>query len=1318
MPVVTSSSASFAPTRTFLSQSLTRSRRAVALLACIVVVLRIFSAASTRAAAPTYLLSEGFEGPGYENSGWVVPPNSTSAPEPDHTGTVLLGTQSLRCNGVSFIQRPFVREDPIYCYLRVRWASWSDYKFVVDWLDDGQGSTATLLTSFGRKLEIKHGSVSVPGTTTIDLDTTYHVWLEWTKGSGSDGTMKLFVSTDGTKPAAPEVFITTGNGVGAALFDVGPFGAGVDVVYDSILIDDEPIGSNPGGNAPPTISGVANQSTLENATTPPLAFTIGDLETNAVDLAVAGVSSNQDVIPNANIVFGGSESNRTVTLTPAPNQSGVATITLTVSDGTTSASTSFAITVGTFNSAPTISSVANQSTLQNIPTTAIPFTVDDAQASPDSLGVDGSASNIALVPNSNIVFSGTGTNRTVTITPAAGETGSAIITIRVNDGLLTNATTFTLTVSTVNTPPTISAISGQTILQDTVLGPINFTIGDAETAAASLLLTGASSNPDLIPNANIVFGGSSENRTVTVTPATGQSGITTITLMVNDGVITVSRSFLVTVIPNGTGTPGGFLLQEGFEGPGYENTGWSEIGLPDPNHTNQVLRGSQSLNLTGREFVYRTFVATNNFDLYFRARWNVWADYISFIYFETADYLAAGSVFADNNLLQVNHGSASVTGATPIVPDTTYHIWLEWIRGTGSNGTMNLYVSTNVIKPSLPEASISTGNGGAIERIYFGAFAAGFDVLIDSLFIDDQTIGSNPEGNLAPNISPIADQIVSEDAATEAVTFTVGDLESPAASLTLAGLSSDTNLVPNANIVFGGSESNRTVVVTPAPNQSGTATITIQVRDNALTTNSTFQLTVNPINDAPEVTLPGDPASFVEGSASVVINTNATVIDSDSPLLGGGQIAIAISQNETPDDRLSIRHQGVGPGEIGVNGIGVEYEGVGIGTFSGGTNGSTPLVVLFNSSATPEAAQALLRNITFQNVSPTPSTLSRLVSVVVADGQGGISAPAAMTVTILGMSANPTLTWINPEPIVYGTSLTPAQQNATAIVPGTFSYNPAPGSVLNAGAGQTLSVTFTPADLISFNAVTASVQITVTPAPLLITAENAGRVYGTGNPVFTGAYAGFVNGDTAAGLDTPVTLGTLADATSAAGTYPITASGAVDANYIITHVDGTLTVTPAPLLVTAENAGRVYGTGNPVFTAAYAGFVNGDTAASLDTPATLGTTATAASPVGTYAITASGAADANYMVSFGEGVLTVNPAGPLSLAIVSADALGNATMRVTGDPGQRIKIQASIDLATWDDIVTLQNPTGTIDHTDTAIAERPHRFYRAVLAPE
>ena len=120
-----------AATRIFASHLPLRARNNLALTSFLVFVLGLFSTAATRAAAPTYLLSEGFEGSGYENSGWVVPPNSTSPPEPDHTGTVLLGTQSLRCNGVSFIQRPFEREDPFYCYLQVRWASWSDYKFVV-----------------------------------------------------------------------------------------------------------------------------------------------------------------------------------------------------------------------------------------------------------------------------------------------------------------------------------------------------------------------------------------------------------------------------------------------------------------------------------------------------------------------------------------------------------------------------------------------------------------------------------------------------------------------------------------------------------------------------------------------------------------------------------------------------------------------------------------------------------------------------------------------------------------------------------------------------------------------------------------------------------------------------------------------------------------------------------------------------------------------------------------------------------------------------------------------------------------------------------
>jgi len=54
------------------------------------------------------------------------------------------------------------------------------------------------------------------------------------------------------------------------------------------------------------------------------------------------------------------------------------------------------------------------------------------------------------------------------------------------------------------------------------------------------------------------------------------------------------------------------------------------------------------------------------------------------------------------------------------------------------------------------------------------------------------------------------------------------------------------------------------------------------------------------------------------------------------------------------------------------------------------------------------------------------------------------------------------ITWPSPADIVYGTALSGIQLNATANVAGTFSYNPAAGTVLTAGASQTLSVTFTP----------------------------------------------------------------------------------------------------------------------------------------------------------------------------------------------------------------------------------------------------------------
>ncbi|HRQ60520.1 MAG TPA: cadherin-like domain-containing protein, partial [Alphaproteobacteria bacterium] len=86
-----------------------------------------------------------------------------------------------------------------------------------------------------------------------------------------------------------------------------------------------------------------------------------------------------------------------------------------------------------------------------------------------------------------------------------------------------------------NTAPTISAISDQTINEDGNTGALAFTVGDAETAAASLSVSATSSDTALIPNGNLVISGAGANRTITVTPTANLSGTATITVSVDDG---------------------------------------------------------------------------------------------------------------------------------------------------------------------------------------------------------------------------------------------------------------------------------------------------------------------------------------------------------------------------------------------------------------------------------------------------------------------------------------------------------------------------------------------------------------------------------------------------------------------------------------------------------------------------------------------------------------------------------------------------------------------------------------------------------------
>src|SRR5205814_1933966 len=138
----------------------------------------------------------------------------------------------------------------------------------------------------------------------------------------------------------------------------------------------------------------------------------------------------------------------------------------------------------------------------------------------------------------------------------------------------------------------------------------------------------------------------------------------------------------------------------------------------------------------------------------------------------------------------------------------------------------------------------------------------------------------------------------------------------------------------------------------------------------------------------------------------------------------------------------------------------------------------------------------------------------------------------------------------------------------------------------------------------------------------------------------------------ASSLSSPVVLSTSASASSNVGSYPITPSGAASANYSLSFVPGTLTITTAALTITADDKSKVYGAALPALTASYSGFVNGDSASSLSSPVVLSTSASASSNVGSYPVTPSGAASANYSVSFVPGTLTITTA---ALSITADD---------------------------------------------------------------
>ena len=915
---------------------------------------------------------------------------------------------------------------------------------------------------------------------------------------------------------------------------------------------------------------------------------------------------------------------------------------------------------GTTDTPPTITDITNQSTTLNVPTATLPFTIGDAQVAAANLQLRGGSSNPALVPTNNIVFGGFGANRTVTVTPAPNLNGTATISVTVNDGPNNVTDTFLLTVTGSNTPPTISSLTNQTTAEGTPI--VNaFTVNDANTLPGNLFLSGGASDPVLVPTNNIVFGGSGSNRTVTVLPAAGQTGSTTVTVGVSDGALSASNSFTVTVTSLPAGT-------RSFTNATAIAISDNTAASPYPSVINVSGLGGAVTNVT---LTLRSFSHDWGRDVEALLVGPAGQKLLFMSDAGTGPTVTNGNLtFSDaaaSFLVVTGHVAAGTYKPTDYEPGDTmpapapagpYATNLSVFNGQIANGAWSLYVADD-------------GSGDA------GNIAGGWSL----------TVATAASGPQPPTITAIADQTTLTNTPTAALAFTISDSDTPIGSLTLSNTSSNPTLVPTNNIVFGGSVSNRTVTVTPAADQSGTATISVFVSDGTNVTSDTFLLTV--VTAFPQTlsftnaagigirdtngALPYPATITVAGMSGIISNVTATLrgfnqtwgSDVDVLLVGpAGQKMILMSDAGSG----SVTSATLVFSDAAT--LALPTAGLTSGTYR--PTNYTDASPLGDNFPSPAPAGPYATNLaTFNGTAPN-GTWSLYVFDDGPGDTGTITNGWSLTITTLpGSSSNtaPTLSGISNQVTVVNTpttalpfTISDAETASSNLVLSVFTSNAGlvpTNQIVLGGSGTNRTVTVTPASnqlgsaTISLNVSDGSLiasnsfVVTVNPAVLTVTENSASRGYGLTNPVLTGSISGLQAGDVIT-----ASYSSVANTNSPVGAYLITFTlndpGSKLGNYVITTNNAPLTVTNALLTVSANSTNKIYGVtktfAGTEFTITSGTLYNGNTLTNV-TLASGGTNAAAG--VGSYAITvtnALGAGLSNYLVGYSNGTLTVGAA--------------------------------------------------------------------------
>ncbi len=405
----------------------------------------------------------------------------------------------------------------------------------------------------------------------------------------------------------------------------------------------------------------------------------------------------------------------------------------------------------------------------------------------------------------------------------------------------------------------------------------------------------------------------------------------------------------------------------------------------------------------------------------------------------------------------------------------------------------------------------------------------------------------------------------------------------------------------------------------------------------------------------------GNPGSYTGGSSPSFSNsTNGTYVPSNDSFAGLEKWSLVSgvwTLDYTIQAGLNFNQPQTYPGYNDTDGNPLQSYTYGLRNMSGYNNGDGSVTIYaitaqFSAISGGETDPTSLVGITDSLAATTLPANEQFVTLQTSTPtrvfRGVAYVPPAPGFTRAGQ----TITFPSPGPVTYGAPPITLTATATSGWPIVFTVLSGPatvsGNVLTiTGAGSVIVRADQSGNTDYLPAPTASQTITVNKVPLTTTVNSVSSIYGGTIPALTYTITGFVNGDNNSALSGSLVLTTTATSASGVGVYPINATDTLtSSNYDLSSlVGGTVTINPASLLVTPNNASTTYGT-IPGFTASYMGFVNGDSTSVLSGAPGLSTTATSTSDVGPYPINATQGTltAANYTFTFGVGTLTINQA--------------------------------------------------------------------------